>query len=250
MMQTPRAIPRHIAIIMDGNGRWAQEKGFPRVFGHRAGAERVHDIIESCLNLGVEYVTLYAFSWENWDRPSQEIEQLMVLLNEFIRIEKPNMLQKGIRLNAIGRLDQLPQENIRHLHETIAETAAGNKLCLTLALSYGSRQEIVDAVRGLTGKVRDGKLSPDEIDEQSISDSLYTAGCPDPDLLIRTSGEMRLSNFLLWQLSYTEIYVTQKNWPDFDEAELIRAIDEFGRRDRRYGKTHSDSQQTERVVSR
>ncbi len=250
MLQSTSPVPQHIAIIMDGNGRWAQERGLPRAFGHRAGAERVKEIVEHCSDLGVKYITMYAFSWENWERPEEEIHQLMRLLDEFIRRETPDMLKKGIRLQSIGRIDHLPEDTVQHLKQSIKETAGGKKICLTLALSYGSRQEIVDAVRTVAGQVKSGELNPKDIDERSIQQALYTADYPDPDLLVRTSGELRLSNFLLWQLSYTEIYVTEKNWPDFDIVELEKAITEYQKRDRRYGKTKSTAKESERISLR
>ena len=229
--------PRHIAIIMDGNGRWATARGLPRVLGHRSGAEAVRRVVEAACELGVEVLTLYAFSWENWDRPSAEIRELMGLLDEFVRGEIPTLLANRIRLQAIGRLDQLPADVLGNLRRAIARTAAGDRMTLALALSYGGRQEIVDAAKRLAERARRGELAPEQISEALVAESLYTAGLPDPDLLIRTSGEQRLSNFLLWQSSYAEIYVTQTLWPDFSKADLVEAIAEYERRERRFGKT-------------
>ena len=236
MDDAPR-LPRHIAIIMDGNGRWATARGLPRVLGHRSGAEAVRRVVEASCELGVKALTLYAFSWENWDRPAAEIRELKGLLDEFVRGEIPTLLANRIRLRAIGRLDQLPHDVLGNLHRAIEQTAHGERMTLTLALSYGGRQEIVDATRRIAERVRRGELAPEQIDEALFVEHLYTAGLPDPDLLIRTSGEQRLSNFLLWQSSYTEIYVTQKLWPDFSKEDLVDAIAEYERRERRFGRT-------------
>jgi undecaprenyl diphosphate synthase len=228
--------PKHIAIIMDGNGRWASARGLPRILGHRAGAEAVRRTVEAACELGIPALTLYAFSWENWDRPRKEIGELMGLLEEFLRREEPILHKYQVQLRAIGRLEELPQNAAKALHQTIARTAHLDHMILTLALSYGGRQEIVDAARGLARLVRDGQLQPEQIDEALFSRQLYTAGLPDPDLVIRTSGEQRLSNFLLWQTSYAEFYVTPKLWPEFTKADLLDAITAFERRDRRFGK--------------
>jgi undecaprenyl diphosphate synthase len=220
---------------MDGNGRWAQARRLPRIFGHRAGAEAVRRIVEACRELGVPHLTLYAFSWENWARPTGEITDLMRLLEEFIVKEIPRLQEHGIRVRAIGRLGELPagtQQQLRRLREA---TAGGGGMTLTLALSYGGRQEIVDAARRLAEDVQAKHLSPEQIDEAAFAGQLYTAGLPDPDLVIRTSGEQRLSNFLLWQTSYAELYTCEKAWPDFTRADLERAIAEFQRRERRFG---------------
>ena len=221
---------------MDGNGRWATARGLPRVLGHHAGAQAVRRIVEACAELGVGALTLYAFSWENRERPAAEIRELMGLLNEFVRRERSTMLANGIRLRAIGRLDELPAEVVGNLRRVIDETARGDGLTLTLALSYGGRQEIVDAARRLAECVRRGELDPSQINETRFAQYLYTANLPDPDLVIRTSGEQRLSNFLLWQSSYTELYVTPKFWPDFSKADLVEAIAEYERRERRFGR--------------
>jgi undecaprenyl diphosphate synthase len=227
----------HIAIIMDGNGRWAQARRLPRVMGHRAGAEAVRHIVEACCELGIKVLTLYAFSWENWDRPSEEIQELMGLLDSFITSEMPTLRANQIRLQAIGRLEQLPDNVLKNLRRAIAETSLFERMTLTLALSYGGRQELVDAMRRLAVLVCEGTLRPEQITESLVAQHLYTAGLPDPDLLIRTSGEFRLSNFLLWQSSYAELYVTPTLWPDFTKEELEAAIADYHRRERRFGKT-------------
>ena len=234
-------VPHHIAIIMDGNGRWARARDLPRLIGHRAGAQVVRRIVEACCELGVRILTLYAFSWENWERPSDEIRELMGLLDEFVRQETPTLLANQIRLRAIGRLDELPGEVLGNLRRAISQTASFERMTLTLALSYGGRQEIVDAARRLAERVRQGVLQPEQIDEALFAQHLYTADLPDPDLLIRTSGEQRLSNFLLWQSSYTELYVTPKLWPDFSKENLMEAIAEYERRERRFGKVASST---------
>ena len=229
-------LPEHIAIIMDGNGRWAKTRGLPRAFGHRAGADAVRRIVEACCELGVRVLTLYAFSWENWERPQEEIQELMGLLDEFIRREAPTLRAQRIRLRAIGRLHELPVKTMTNLQRLMQETEPFDRMTLILALSYGGRQEIVDAARRLVELVRHGLLQPDHIDEAVFAQQLYTADLPDPDLLIRTSGEQRLSNFLLWQSSYTELYVSPKLWPEFSKADLLEAIAEYERRERRFGK--------------
>jgi undecaprenyl diphosphate synthase len=227
--------PRHIAIIMDGNGRWAKERGLPRIKGHEQGANALREVVEACAEMKVEFLTVYAFSTENWSRPKAEVVALMKLLEMFIEKETPELVEKGIRLQAIGRLTDLPKSCQRALHDAIEATAGGTELTLVLALSYSGRTEITDAVKSIVHEVQAGHLDSAMIDPELISRHLYTRVYPDPDLLIRTSGEMRLSNFLLWQLSYTEIVVTQKLWPDFDRAELQATIAEFHRRDRRFG---------------
>jgi len=228
-------LPQHIAVIMDGNGRWAKRQGLPRISGHERGSRAVGECVEGCLESGIKYLTLYAFSAENWKRPRPEVDGLMTLLERFLKEKTAEMLKKGVRLNAIGRLQDLPTTCQRRLEKAIKTTAKNEKLTLTLALSYSGRLEIVDAVRTLVRDARAGKIQEADISIERINECLYTAGLPDPDLLIRTSGEMRLSNFLLWQLSYTEIHVTQKFWPEFTRADLRMAIEDFGRRDRRYG---------------
>lgn len=230
-----KIIPRHVAIIMDGNGRWAKERGLPRTEGHRAGADAVRRVTEGCGELGIEFLTLYAFSSENWKRPKREVDALMKLLEQFLRKKTPEMHEQNIRLQAIGRLHALPASCQQQLHRSIEATAQNTGLTLILALSYGGREEIVDGVKSLLESVERGHLDKGMIDAEVFSKHLYTRYYPDPDLLIRTSGELRLSNFLLWQLSYTEFYVTDRLWPDFDRDELVAAVREYGRRQRRFG---------------
>ena len=227
--------PEHIAIIMDGNGRWAKQRGLPRIAGHRAGAESVRRTVEACKNLGVKYLTLYAFSSENWKRPESEVKALMQLLERFLKEKTKEMLKQNVRLNAIGRTDMLPAKTRAQLDKAIATTANNTALTVNLALSYGSREEIVDATKAIAQKVAAGEISIDAIDNSTISDHLYTSDQPDPDLLIRTSGELRLSNFLLWQLSYSEIVILDKFWPDFAESDLYDAVTHFHSRQRRFG---------------
>ncbi len=230
-----RPVPRHIAIIMDGNGRWARGKGLERLNGHERGAEAVRDCVKGCRELGVEYLTLYAFSTENWQRPKAEVAGLMKLLERFIGKEIPELDAQGVRLQAIGKLEDLPASTRKALEAAIAATAHNDKLTLVLALSYSSRVEIVEAVREIAREAREGKLDPEAIDAALLSSRLYTCAYPDPDLLIRTSGEMRLSNFLLWQLSYTEFYITSTLWPDFRKGDLLEAVDAYSKRQRRFG---------------
>jgi undecaprenyl diphosphate synthase len=228
-------IPRHIAIIMDGNGRWAKERGHARIKGHEQGATALRKVVEGCAELKVEFLTVYAFSTENWSRPKTEVAALMKLLEHFIAQETPELVEKGIRLQAIGRLTDLPDSCQRRLHESIEATAQGTALTLVLALSYSARFEMADAVKSIVRDIQAGRIDSAMIDPELISRHLYTRIYPDPDLLIRTSGEMRLSNFLLWQLSYTEIVVTTRLWPDFGKDDLHAAIVEFNQRDRRFG---------------
>ncbi len=229
------SLPKHVAVIMDGNGRWAEKHAFPRVRGHRKGAESVRTIVTLCRKLGIGYLTLYAFSEENWKRPPHEVNALMKLLGSFLKRELKEMKENGIRLNVIGRPEKLPAATRKVLQDTIRETSHGSNMVLTLALSYGGRQEILDAVRAIARKVQNGAMDPSDISEDQFSGSLYTSGMPDPDLLIRTSGEYRISNFLLWQISYSEIYITPTLWPDFGEAEFLKALSEYQKRDRRFG---------------
>ncbi len=233
--EPPREIPRHIAIIMDGNGRWARERGLPRTEGHRAGAESVRSVVEGCGELGVEFLTLYAFSSENWRRPKREVDALMKLLEHFLKQKTPEMMEQNVRLQAIGRLHDLPPHCQEQLHRSIEATAQNTGLTLILALSYGAREEIIDGVKSLLESVEKGHLDKAMIDNDIFSKHLYTRYYPDPDLLIRTSGELRLSNFLLWQVSYTEFYVTPKLWPDFRKQDLREAIRDYGHRQRRFG---------------
>lgn len=229
-------IPEHLAIIMDGNGRWAKNRGLPRVAGHRAGADSVRSIVESCDTLGVKFLTLYAFSSENWNRPQKEVDALMDLLERFLKEKTPEMMEDNVRLTAIGRLDKLPSYVRVELDKAIATTASNSGVTMNLALSYGGREEIVDAAKKLMRKVSAGEIAVDDVDNDVFSAQMYTADIPDPCLLIRTSGEVRLSNFLLWQLSYAEIVITDKLWPDFGHDALIDALKEYTKRDRRFGK--------------
>ena len=229
-------IPKHIAIIMDGNGRWAEARRLPKVLGHKQGVEAVRKIVKACLNAGVKYLTLYAFSTENWSRPDYEVKALFKLLENFIDNEFKLFHDNGIRLNVIGEREKIQKDLLAKVEGFEKDTAMYDKLTLNIALSYGGRQEILNAAKRLAEEVKDGRLKSQDIDESMFSGRLYTAGQPDPDLLIRTSGEMRVSNFLLWQISYAEFYVTETLWPDFDENELNKAIEEYNKRDRRFGK--------------
>lgn len=227
--------PRHVAIIMDGNGRWAQKRGLPRLAGHEQGAKSIRACVEAAIESGVEILTLYAFSSENWKRPAPEVAGLMKLLERFLDEKVREMKKEGVRLQAIGRLQELPASCQRKLSEAIAETASNTRLTVILALSYSGRTEIVEAVKQIVREARDGKLTEDEITQDFFSGRLDTRDYPDPDLLIRTSGEMRVSNFLLWQLSYTEIHVAECLWPDFGKAEFFNALVDYQGRNRRYG---------------
>lgn len=228
-------IPRHVAIIMDGNGRWAKERNLSRIRGHRAGVESIRAVVRYAGQIGVKYLTLYAFSVENWNRPKREVAALMKLLRRFLEKEVDELDRNDVRLRAIGRISGLPDEVQEWVR--IDEERTGNNcgLNLILALNYGGRSEIIDGVRKVAVLVGKGRMRPDDVDEESFRDFLYASDIPDPDLLIRTSGEMRVSNFLLWQISYTEIWVTQKFWPDFRERDLRRAIIDYQRRERRFG---------------
>jgi len=229
--------PNHVAIIMDGNGRWARERGFTRIMGHRAGIESVRDVVRACRELGyIKNLTLYAFSIENWQRPKVETTALMSLLQEFLKKEADEMKDNGIRLKAIGHLNDLPARVRRTLETTMEYTADGRDMNLVLALSYGGRDEIVDAVKGIVHDIDEGKIEPREITKELFSRYLYTAGMPDPDLLIRTSGEMRVSNYLLWQIAYTEIWITPVLWPDFRRQQLYEALWDYSKRSRRFGR--------------
>ena len=235
-IQNPAPIvPRHVAVIMDGNGRWAQSRGLPRIKGHEQGSKAVGECVEGCLDAGVNFLTLYAFSSENWKRPAAEVQALMMLLERFLDQKTVEMCEKGIQLRAIGRLEELPPPCRKRLLRSIDATADCDRLVLTLALSYSGRAEIVDAVRALVREARGGEITEADITPELIGEHLYTHGVPDPDLLIRTSGELRLSNFLLWQLSYTEIHVTPKFWPEFTRADLISALADYRTRHRRFG---------------
>ena len=233
----PENLPAHLAVIMDGNGRWAKQRMLRRIVGHQKGVETVRVIVEECSRLGIGYLTLFAFSAENWLRPKTEVKALMALLKQYIRGETSRMMQNDIRFNVIGNRQDLPEDVNREIESAIQKTSGNRGMMLTLALSYGSRQEIVFAAKRLAIEVAAGRLDPEAIDEQSFNGSLFTAGIPDPDLLIRTSGEMRISNFLLWQLAYAELYFTEVNWPDFDRDELARAFRDYQSRERRFGLT-------------
>ena len=230
-------MPRHVAIIMDGNGRWAKQQGLARMFGHRQGVDTVHKITEHATRLGIEYLTLYAFSTENWNRPKEEVDALMALLVDTIKKETPTLMKNNVKLMTIGGLDRLPEETRRKMEECVEETSVNTGLNLVLALSYSSRWEITRTVQELARRVKDGEIRVQDIDEQTVSDTLTTRGIPDPDLLIRTSGELRISNFLLWQLAYAELYFTPCLWPDFTEEEFDKAIMDYQGRERRCGKT-------------
>ena len=231
------SVPRHVAIIMDGNGRWATGRGVPRGQGHEAGAESVRVVVRECRKRGVEALTLYSFSTEKWKRPPEEVSALMTLLKRYVLQERQELMEQGIRVRAIGQMSRLPLFVRKPLDKLVNDSAGNGGMTLNLALSYGSRAEMVDAVRQVARDAVAGRIDPDAITESVISDRLYTAGLPDPDLLIRTSGELRLSNFLLWQLAYTEIYVTDTYWPDFREPELDAALVAYAGRRRRFGKT-------------
>ena len=238
----PNKIPQHIAIIMDGNGRWAKKQGRLRVLGHDAGVLAVRKVVEKAAEVGVKHLTLYTFSTENWNRPQFEVNALMQLMVRTIHKETSTLMKNGIRLNAIGDLSSLPQVCIRELTEAKAKTADNTRMTLHLALSYSSKWEITSAMRSLAKDVKSGKLMPDDINENLIAAHLCTAGIPDPELLIRTSGEYRISNFLLWQLAYSELYFTDKLWPDFDGSDLVAAIADYQRRERRFGLTSEQLQ--------
>lgn len=228
-------LPTHIAIIMDGNGRWAQLRGLPRIMGHRAGIKSVREVIKACREIGIKYLTLYAFSIENWKRPKKEVETLMRFLNEYIDKELKALKENGIRLNVIGRINGLPDYVRPRLKKAVEETKDCKSMILNVALNYSGRCEIVDAAKKFALSVKSGKHKINELDEKLFAEFLYTKDQPDPDLLIRTSGEMRISNFLLWQISYSELYVTAKLWPDFSKRDLEEAILGYQKRDRRFG---------------
>jgi undecaprenyl diphosphate synthase len=233
--QAQRVLPTHVAIIMDGNGRWAKQRHLPRVKGHWSGAESVKAVVRAASELGIKYLTLYAFSVENWNRPKEEVDTLMNYLLRFLRSESQELIKSNVRLEVIGQVYRLPEVVQEQLAKTRALLAKNNGLTLVLALSYGGRTEIVEAVRGIAEKVRQGQLEPAEINEKVVAEHLYTRLWPDPDLLIRTSGELRISNFLLWQISYTELVVTPTLWPDFRRAQFCEALEEYARRHRRFG---------------
>jgi len=230
-------LPRHIAIIMDGNGRWAKEKGKLRIFGHHSGVLSVRDVVEGACNLDLKYLTLYTFSSENWNRPKLEVMAIMELMVNTIHKEIENFMKKNVKLNAIGDLNMLPEKCLKELNNAIETTAANTGLVLTLALSYSSRREIVRAAKNITVKVQNGQLNINDIDEELFENNLYTVDMPDPELLIRTSGEFRISNYLLWQIAYAELYFTPKLWPDFRKEDLYEAILDYQKRERRFGMT-------------
>ena len=236
-MEKPDKIPRHVAIIMDGNGRWAKSRGLPRIQGHEEGAESVRAVMRACRDLGIEYLTLYAFSVENWVRPTEEIRGLMSLLRKFLEEREYELHENRVRLRVIGRMDDLAMPIRIGLNRIVKATESYDAGQLILALSYGGRSEITDATRAIARKVASGEMDPEQIDESTISSHLYVPDVPDPDLMIRTSGEQRISNFMLWQLSYTELYVTDVLWPDFREPELEKAIEAYSHRQRRFGDT-------------
>lgn len=228
-------LPEHVAVIMDGNGRWAKEKGNMRIFGHKNGVAAVRDIVEGAAELGIKYLTLYAFSTENWNRPKLEVSALMELMVSTMSSETKKLMENGIRLNAIGDLTSLPQKVYKKLQVSMAETSHNTRLTLTLALSYSSRWEITDAVKKLVQQAERGEIRSEEITEQLISSNLTTAAMPDPELMIRTSGEFRISNYLLWQLAYAELYFTPTLWPDFRKEDLFHAVIDYQKRERRFG---------------
>jgi undecaprenyl diphosphate synthase len=231
----PAQLPRHIAIIMDGNGRWAQQRGLPRIEGHRRGVQSVRSTVEECCRLGIDQLTLFCLSVENWKRPRAELDFLMTLLRKYLLEERAEIMEQKIRFTTIGRRTGLPENVLDEINENIRVSRENTGMVLCLAINYGGRTELVDAVRSLAGRVRHGELSPDDIDEETLSQALYTAHMPDPDLLIRTAGEMRVSNFLLWQISYAELWVTDRCWPEFDTNTLRLALQDYARRERRFG---------------
>jgi undecaprenyl diphosphate synthase len=249
-----KRLPDHVAIIMDGNGRWAQRRHLPRIAGHRAGMKRVREVIETCAQLHLPCLTLYAFSLENWRRPEAEVDFLMGLLREYLKRELPEIHKNNIRLLIIGRAEQLPEKVRKDITDAMQQTAQNTGMKLIVALNYGGRAELADAFNALLDRMRENGLSSFRADEQTISDHLYTAGLPDPDLLIRTSGEMRVSNFLLWQIAYAEIYVTETLWPDFSRARLLEAVLDYQKRERRYGglgkQTRAASHESDRTSVR
>ncbi|MBE7640704.1 MULTISPECIES: isoprenyl transferase [Salegentibacter] len=232
-----KKLPKHIAIIMDGNGRWARQKGFLRAAGHEEGTTAVRDVVEASAEIGIEYLSLYAFSTENWNRPKLEVDTLMRLLVSSLKKEIKTLQKNNIRLNAIGNLKTLPKKVYKELHEVIEKTKANNRMVLNLALSYGSREELSSAIREISLKVKNNEITADAIDESVINQHLYTRNFPEVDLLIRTSGEQRISNFLLWQIAYAELYFTKILWPDFRKENLFEAIYNYQNRERRFGKT-------------
>lgn len=233
--QDPLKLPEHVAVIMDGNGRWARKRAMNRIKGHEEGTESVRVIVRTSRKIGIKWLTLYAFSEENWKRPELEIKALMGILKRFLKSELTEMMENGIRFQTIGNTARFPEDIRQLLSDTIQKTCDNTNMVLSLALSYGSRQEITCAVKNIAGDIESGKISKEDVSEELISSFLYTSGMPDPDLLIRTSGEYRISNFLLWQIAYTELFITSTLWPDFREKEFLSAIEDFQRRERRFG---------------
>ena len=234
----PKRLPRHVAIIMDGNGRWAKRRGLPRVYGHKKGSEVAKDIINKTWELGIPYLTLFAFSKENWERPKEEVQTLFFLLKKYLNKELPEMLKKGIRFKAIGDVEHFPEDLKETIRDVEEKTRHNEKMTLCLALNYGGKQEIISSAKKLAMLVKAGKIQPEEITEKVFRDCLYTRDIPDPDLLIRTSGELRISNFYLFQLAYTELYFTPVYWPEFDEKEYIKALLDYQKRERRFGRVY------------
>jgi undecaprenyl diphosphate synthase len=241
MSDLPDKLPRHVAIIMDGNGRWASRRGLPRTEGHLAGGESAREVAKCCAELKIPVLTLYAFSTENWSRPASEVRFLMSSLRKYLKDSRDEFVKNNVHLRAIGALEELPQAVRKEVRIAEEATRQCNGLTVAVALNYGSHREIAEAAQAIARRVQRGEIGPDEIDENTIEEHLYTAGLPAPDLLIRTAGEMRLSNFLLWQLSYAELYVTDTLWPDFRRQEFLEALREFGRRERRFGALHAAS---------
>ena len=240
-MASTSKIPRHVAIIMDGNGRWAKKHGLARIFGHQKGVDTIRETVRTARELGIQYLTLYAFSKENWARPKHEVDALMRLLSDYLDLEIKELDENSVRFNVIGRIEELPIDIQKKIQRNVAQTSKNKGLTLTLALSYSSRIEIMDAAKRLCEEMAKGQLKIDDINETRFADQLYTSGMPDPDLLIRTSGEMRVSNFLLWQISYAEIYVTEKLWPDFRKEDFIQAIGAYQKRERRFGRSEANT---------
>ncbi len=231
----PERLPRHVAVIMDGNGRWARRRGLPRIEGHRRGVQSVRSTIEECCRLGLGQLTLYCLSIENWKRPKLELDFLMALLHKYLLDERAEIMEQNIRFTTIGRRSELPAAVLREMDENVRLSQGNTGMTLCLAINYGGRTELADAARALAEQVRQGTLDPDQIDEATLAGALYTAGMPDPDLLVRTAGELRVSNFLLWQISYAELWVTEACWPDFDKATLHQALRDYAARERKFG---------------
>lgn len=233
---TLERLPKHVAVIMDGNGRWAKNQGLPRIMGHKKGVDALKDLLRCCKDWGIKALTAYAFSTENWNRPLEEVDFLMTLFQRVLRQELRGMMQENVQIHFVGKLDALPHSLQAEIERSMSETQHNQDIQFTVATNYGGRQEIIDATKAIAHLVQQGKIQPQDIDEALFSSHLYTAGICDPDLVIRTSGEMRISNFLLWQMAYSEIYVTDTLWPDFDRAEFHRALANYQKRDRRFGK--------------